>query len=151
MENISKKNIKVFGPLGFTPRLTPQQLHSLNDPSESGFAALPATEEFVDNGHYQFGTPQHLIDEIGKLQDTYPGLDTVTVQPVIPLPKSQIIRADDVVRRGGAAGIRERVVVLNRTLLHASKSMLCEIGFHETPAGDLPGDSIHSRAVPPES
>jgi alkanesulfonate monooxygenase SsuD/methylene tetrahydromethanopterin reductase-like flavin-dependent oxidoreductase (luciferase family) len=85
-----EENIKVFGPLGFTPRLTPEQLSSLNDPSESDFAAIPSTEEFVDNGHYQFGTPQYLIDEIGKLQDTYPGLETVTVQPVIPLPKSQM-------------------------------------------------------------
>jgi len=62
----------------------------INDPSESGFAAIPSTKEFVDNGHYQFGTPQYLIDEIGKLHDTYPDLETVMVQPVIPLPKSQM-------------------------------------------------------------
>lgn len=63
---------------------------SLNNPSPSDFATMPSIQEFVDRGHYQFGTPQYLIDETGKLQDTYPGLESVTVQPILPLPKSRM-------------------------------------------------------------
>ena len=85
-----EENIKMFAPLGFVPRLSGDQTQAMNNPTEAVFASIPKTEEFVDNGHYQFGTPQYLIDEIGKLQDTYPGLDQVTVQPVLPLPKKMM-------------------------------------------------------------
>ena len=87
---VFEENIKMFGPLGFTPRLTREQLTALNDPGPQDFAAIPSIEEFVDNGHYHFGTPQYLVDEIGRLQDAFPGLETVTVQPMIPLPRSQM-------------------------------------------------------------
>ena len=85
-----EENIKMFGPLGFTPRLSREQVTALNNPRPEDFAAIPSTAEFIDNGHYQFGTPQYLIDEIGKLQDAFPGLETVTVQPVIPIPKTRM-------------------------------------------------------------
>ena len=85
-----EENIKMFAPLGFVPRLNADQSEAFNHPSQPVFDSVPKTEEYVDNGHYQFGTPQYLIDELGKLQDTYPGLEQVTVQTILPLPKTQM-------------------------------------------------------------
>ena len=118
-----EENVKFFGPLGFVPLLSREQREALNDPDPEVFASLPTIEEFVDKGEstpgrvttswYQFGTPQFLIDELRELQEAFPGLEQVSVQPFIPLPKARMFEqmqwfAEEVMPEFVSVGARPR-------------------------------------------
>ena len=52
---------------------------------------LPRIEDQIAKGYYVFGSPQQAIDELGKLQEAYPGLEELSVQTVISPPKQVIL------------------------------------------------------------
>ncbi len=86
-----EENAKMFAPLGFVPGLTREQIVGFENPTEELFQEFPAIEDLVDQGFYQFGSPQQLIDELCALQETYPGLEEVNVQSLVSAPKAMML------------------------------------------------------------
>ena len=86
-----EENAKMFAPLGFVPGLTGEQIVGFENPTEALFQEFPAIEDLVDEGFYQFGSPQELIDELCALQETYPGLEEVNVQSLVSAPIAMML------------------------------------------------------------
>ena len=86
-----EENTKMFGPLGFVGGLTEDQKEELNNPSEELIAALPTIEEDVASGNFLCGTPEEIIEPLMLLQDIYPGLREINIQPLISTPRAVIL------------------------------------------------------------
>ena len=86
-----EENTKMFGPLGFVAGLTEDQKEELNNPSEELIAALPTIEEDVASGNFLCGTPEEIIEPLMLLQDIYPGLREINIQPLISTPRAVIL------------------------------------------------------------
>ena len=74
-----EERIKMFGPLGFVPGLTPQQLEMLADPRRARSAGLPTIEMGVESGSWFVGPPERIIEQIQEVQDRYPGLEEINI------------------------------------------------------------------------
>lgn len=74
---------KMFAPLGFAGNVTEDQLTRLADPATAATAGMPTIDDAVAAGSWLVGPAEALIDAIGRVQETYPGLEEVMVaQPV---------------------------------------------------------------------
>ncbi len=74
-----EERIKMFGPLGFVPGLTEQQLEMLADPRRARSAGLPTIEEGVASGSWFVGPPERIIEQIQEVQERYPGLEEINI------------------------------------------------------------------------
>jgi len=74
-----EERIKMFGPLGFIPGLTDQQLQDLTDPVKAPLAKLPTIDDAVKSGSWFCGTPDRIIEQIQEVQDRYPGLEEINI------------------------------------------------------------------------
>jgi alkanesulfonate monooxygenase SsuD/methylene tetrahydromethanopterin reductase-like flavin-dependent oxidoreductase (luciferase family) len=74
-----EERIKMFGPLGFVPGLTPQQLEALGDPRRARGAGLPTIEDGVRSGSWFCGPPEQVTEQILEIQDRYPGLEEINI------------------------------------------------------------------------
>ena len=73
------ERIKMFGPLGFVPGLTEEQLDALTDPRRAPSAGLPTIEQGVASGSWFVGPPERIIEQIEEVQDRYPGLEEINI------------------------------------------------------------------------
>ena len=73
----------MFAPLGFAGAVSDDQLQRLGSPSTAATAGMATLDDAVAAGSWLVGPPERIIDTLGELQETYPGLDEVMVaQPV---------------------------------------------------------------------
>lgn len=98
---------KMFAPLGFAGDVSAEQLDRLGDPARAATAGMPTIDDAVASGSWLVGPAEALIDAIGRVQETYPGLEEVMVaQPVGARPDTvseQLARfADEVMPAFGS-------------------------------------------------
>lgn len=74
-----EERIKMFGPLGFVPGLTPEQLEALADPRRARSAGLPTIDDGVRSGSWLCGPPEQVTEKLMEVQDKYPGLEEVNI------------------------------------------------------------------------
>ena len=74
-----EERIKMFGPLGFVPGLTEEQLDALTDPRRARAAGIPTIEEGVKSGSWFCGTAEAVSDQLLEVQKRYPGLEEVNL------------------------------------------------------------------------
>jgi len=74
-----EERTKMFGPLGFVPRLTPEQLDALADPRRARGAGLPTIEQGVESGAWFCGPPELVTEKLMEVQERYPGLAEVNL------------------------------------------------------------------------
>jgi alkanesulfonate monooxygenase SsuD/methylene tetrahydromethanopterin reductase-like flavin-dependent oxidoreductase (luciferase family) len=74
-----EERIKMFGPLGFVPGLTPEQLEALADPRRARGAGLPTIEDGVRSGSWFCGPPDAVTEKLLQIQDRYPGLEEINI------------------------------------------------------------------------
>jgi alkanesulfonate monooxygenase SsuD/methylene tetrahydromethanopterin reductase-like flavin-dependent oxidoreductase (luciferase family) len=74
-----EERIKMFGPLGFVPGLTPEQLEALADPRRARSAGLPTIDDGVRSGSWLCGPPELVTEKLLEIQDKYPGLEEVNI------------------------------------------------------------------------
>jgi alkanesulfonate monooxygenase SsuD/methylene tetrahydromethanopterin reductase-like flavin-dependent oxidoreductase (luciferase family) len=74
-----EERIKMFGPLGFVPGLTLEQLDALGDPRRARSAGLPTIEHGVRSGSWFCGPPELVTEKLLEVQDRYPGLEEVNI------------------------------------------------------------------------
>ena len=74
-----EERIKMFGPLGFVPGLTEEQLDALADPRRARGAGLPTIEDGVRSGAWFCGPPEVVTEKLMEIQERYPGLEEVNL------------------------------------------------------------------------
>jgi len=86
-----EENLKMFGPLRLTRRLSDQQILDISDPKRAPYVGLPTLEEAVNVGASLCGPPEHIIEKILELEARYPGLERVNVGHPIGTPQKVIL------------------------------------------------------------
>ena len=86
-----EENLKMFGPLRLVRALSDEQIEAMADPSRAPTADLPRVEDAVKVGGFLAGPPDVIIEQLKKLEETYPGLDRVGVSHPVGTPESVIL------------------------------------------------------------
>ena len=86
-----EENLKMFGPLRLTRRLSDQQISDISDRQLAPKAGLPAMEEAVTGGAYLCGPPDQVIEQLKAVEERYPGLSRINVSPPVGAPLSVIL------------------------------------------------------------
>ena len=86
-----EENLKMFGPLRLVRALSDEQIDAMSDPSRAPTADLPRVEDAVKVGGFLAGPPDLIIEQLKKLEETYPGLDRVGVSHPVGTPESVIL------------------------------------------------------------
>jgi len=71
-----EEHVKMFGPLGFVPGITPAQLE---------------VEHYMKNGAWFAGPPEELTAYLKDIESRYPGLEYVNVSISMGTPKSVML------------------------------------------------------------
>ena len=74
---------KMFGPLGFVPGLTDEQVGALADPRRAPLAGLPTLNDAVRAGSWLCGPPELIIERLMEIQEAYPGMEDMRVGSVV--------------------------------------------------------------------
>src|SRR5881398_809692 len=72
-----EEHVKMFGPLGFVPGLTPEQNAAAMGRGGWGAAGVPTVEHYARVGAWFAGTPQAFVAHLRALEQKYPGLEYV--------------------------------------------------------------------------
>jgi alkanesulfonate monooxygenase SsuD/methylene tetrahydromethanopterin reductase-like flavin-dependent oxidoreductase (luciferase family) len=83
-----EENMKMFGPLRLVRALTDEQIDIMADPSQAPHAKLPRIEDAVNSGGFLCGSPEQIIEHLKKLEESYPGLERVSVSLSVGVPQA---------------------------------------------------------------
>jgi alkanesulfonate monooxygenase SsuD/methylene tetrahydromethanopterin reductase-like flavin-dependent oxidoreductase (luciferase family) len=83
-----EENMKMFGPLRLVRALTDEQIDIMADPSQAPHAKLPRIEDAVNSGGFLCGSPEQIIEHLKKLEQSYPGLERVSVSLSVGVPQA---------------------------------------------------------------
>jgi alkanesulfonate monooxygenase SsuD/methylene tetrahydromethanopterin reductase-like flavin-dependent oxidoreductase (luciferase family) len=86
-----EEHVKMFGPLGFVPGITPDQLAASIRRGSWGAAGVPTVEHYMKNGSWFAGPPEDLIAYLTDLESRYPGLEHVNVSISMGTPKAVML------------------------------------------------------------
>src|SRR5206468_9378258 len=74
-----EEHVKMFGPLGFVPGLTPEQNAAAMGRGGWGAAGVPTVEHYARVGAWFAGTPEAFVAHLREPEQKYPGLEYVHV------------------------------------------------------------------------
>jgi alkanesulfonate monooxygenase SsuD/methylene tetrahydromethanopterin reductase-like flavin-dependent oxidoreductase (luciferase family) len=86
-----EEHVKMFGPLGFVPGITPTQLEASTKRGGWGAAGVPTVEHYMKSGAWFAGPPEDLIAYLKDLQSRFPGLEHVNVSISMGTPQKVMI------------------------------------------------------------
>jgi alkanesulfonate monooxygenase SsuD/methylene tetrahydromethanopterin reductase-like flavin-dependent oxidoreductase (luciferase family) len=86
-----EEHVKMFGPLGFVPGITPAQLAASTKRGGWGAAGVPTVEHYMKNGSWYAGPPEELTAWLRDLQSRFPGLEHVNVSISMGTPKAVML------------------------------------------------------------
>jgi alkanesulfonate monooxygenase SsuD/methylene tetrahydromethanopterin reductase-like flavin-dependent oxidoreductase (luciferase family) len=86
-----EEHVKMFGPLGFVPGITPDQLAASTRRGGWGAAGVPTVEHYMKNGSWFAGPPEEPIAYLKDLESRYPGLEHVNVSISMGTPKAVML------------------------------------------------------------
>ena len=86
-----EENLKMFGPLRLVRDLSDEQIDAMSDPSRAPTADLPRIEDVVRNGGFLAGPSDLIIEQLKKVEESYPGMERVSVSLPVGTPQSVII------------------------------------------------------------
>ena len=82
-----EEHVKMFGPLGFVPGLTPAQNTAAMGRGGWGAAGVPTVEDYMKVGAWFAGTPEQFVAHLRSLEAKYPGLEYVHVSNSMGTPQ----------------------------------------------------------------
>ena len=85
-----EENLKMFGPLRLSRRLSDEQIRDISDPRRAPTAGLPNIQGAVEGGAFLAGPPDRVIEQLKAVEKQYPGLDRVGVSHPVGTPQSVI-------------------------------------------------------------
>jgi alkanesulfonate monooxygenase SsuD/methylene tetrahydromethanopterin reductase-like flavin-dependent oxidoreductase (luciferase family) len=86
-----EEHVKMFGPLGFVPGITPTQLEASTKRGGWGAAGVPTVEHYMKVGAWFAGPPEELIAYLRQLETKYPGLEYVHLSNSMGTPKAVML------------------------------------------------------------
>ncbi|HEV8642226.1 MAG TPA: LLM class flavin-dependent oxidoreductase [Methylomirabilota bacterium] len=86
-----EEHVKMFGPLGFVPGITPAQLEASTRRGGWGAAGVPTVEHYMKTGAWFAGPPEDLVAYLGDLQSRFPGLAYVNVSNSMGTPQAVML------------------------------------------------------------
>ena len=86
-----EEHVKMFGPLGFVPGITPAQLEASTKRGGWGAAGVPTVEHYMQNGSWFAGPPEELTAWLKDVESRYPGLEHVNVSISMGTPKAVML------------------------------------------------------------
>ncbi len=86
-----EEHVKMFGPLGFVPGITPAQLAAST--RRGGWAAVgvPTVEDYMKVGAWFAGPPEELVAYLHSLEARFPGLEYVHLSNSMGTPKAVML------------------------------------------------------------
>ena len=85
-----EENLKMFGPLRLSRRLSDEQIRDISDPRRAPTAGLPTIQGAVESGAFLAGPPDRVIEQLKAVEAQYPGLERVGVSHPMGAPQSVI-------------------------------------------------------------
>jgi alkanesulfonate monooxygenase SsuD/methylene tetrahydromethanopterin reductase-like flavin-dependent oxidoreductase (luciferase family) len=86
-----EEHVKMFGPLGFVPGITPEQLAASTKRGGWGAAGVPTLEHYMKLGAWFAGTPEDLTARLRELESRFPGLEYVHLSNSMGTPKAVML------------------------------------------------------------
>ena len=82
-----EEHVKMFGPLGFVPGLTPEQTAVASGRGGWSAAGVPTVEHYAKVGAWFAGPPEELVGYLKSVEQRFPGLEYVHVSNSMGTPK----------------------------------------------------------------
>jgi alkanesulfonate monooxygenase SsuD/methylene tetrahydromethanopterin reductase-like flavin-dependent oxidoreductase (luciferase family) len=86
-----EENLKMFGPLRLVRNLSDEQIDTMADPKRAPHAGLPTLAEAVQKGAFLCGPPAQIIEQLQKVEESYPGLERISVSHPVGTPQSVML------------------------------------------------------------
>jgi alkanesulfonate monooxygenase SsuD/methylene tetrahydromethanopterin reductase-like flavin-dependent oxidoreductase (luciferase family) len=86
-----EEHVKMFGPLGFVPGITPEQLAASAKRGGWGAAGVPSVEHYMKVGAWFAGKPEELVAYLRELESRFPGLEYVHLSNSMGTPKAVML------------------------------------------------------------
>jgi alkanesulfonate monooxygenase SsuD/methylene tetrahydromethanopterin reductase-like flavin-dependent oxidoreductase (luciferase family) len=86
-----EEHVKMFGPLGFVPGITPAQVEASARRGGWAAAGVPTVEHYMRVGAWFAGPPEELAAYLRSLEDKYPGLAHVHLSNSMGTPKAVML------------------------------------------------------------
>ncbi|HXH83278.1 MAG TPA: LLM class flavin-dependent oxidoreductase [Candidatus Tectomicrobia bacterium] len=86
-----EEHVKMFGPLGFVPGITPAQVEASSRRGGWDAAGVPRVEDYMKVGAWFAGTPEEFVAALRALEEQYPGLEYVHVSNSMGTPKAVML------------------------------------------------------------
>jgi alkanesulfonate monooxygenase SsuD/methylene tetrahydromethanopterin reductase-like flavin-dependent oxidoreductase (luciferase family) len=86
-----EEHVKMFGPLGFVPGITPEQLAASTKRGGWGAAGVPTVEDYMRVGAWFAGPPEELTAYLRSLESRFPGLEYVHLSSSMGTPKAVML------------------------------------------------------------
>jgi hypothetical protein len=86
-----EEHVKMFGPLGFVPGITPAQLEASTKRGGWGAAGVPSLDHYMKLGAWFAGTPEELTAYLRSLEQKFPGLEYVHLSNSMGTPKDVMV------------------------------------------------------------
>jgi alkanesulfonate monooxygenase SsuD/methylene tetrahydromethanopterin reductase-like flavin-dependent oxidoreductase (luciferase family) len=86
-----EEHVKMFGPLGFVPGITPQQLAASMRRGGWAEGGVPTVEHYMANGAWFAGSADEMVERLKGFEARYPGLETVNLSCSMGTPKDVMI------------------------------------------------------------
>ncbi len=86
-----EEHVKMFGPLGFVPGITPVQLEASTKRGGWDAAGVPTVEHYAKIGAWFAGPPEELTAYLRSLEQRFPGLEYVHLSNSMGTPKAAML------------------------------------------------------------
>ncbi len=86
-----EEHVKMFGPLGFVPGLTPEQVSITQGRGGWYEAGVPRVQHFMDLGAWFAGTAEQLVEHLKVLEARYPGMELINLSCPMGTPEQMML------------------------------------------------------------
>jgi alkanesulfonate monooxygenase SsuD/methylene tetrahydromethanopterin reductase-like flavin-dependent oxidoreductase (luciferase family) len=86
-----EEHVKMFGPLGFVPGITPEQLEASTKRGGWDSAGVPKVTDYMKVGAWFAGTPEELVAYLRELEQKFPGLEYLHLSNSMGTPQNVMI------------------------------------------------------------
>jgi alkanesulfonate monooxygenase SsuD/methylene tetrahydromethanopterin reductase-like flavin-dependent oxidoreductase (luciferase family) len=86
-----EEHVKMFGPLGFVPGITPAQLEASTRRGGWATAGVPTVEDYARVGAWFAGPPEELVAHLRSLEERFPGLEHVHLSNSMGTPRGAML------------------------------------------------------------
>jgi alkanesulfonate monooxygenase SsuD/methylene tetrahydromethanopterin reductase-like flavin-dependent oxidoreductase (luciferase family) len=111
LKPLYEEHAKMFAPLGFVPGLTPAQVDAVAKRGGWDAAGVPNADHYVKLGSWFAGTPDDLVVRLKQIEQSYPGMELMSLSPPLTTPKAMMLEQFQIVAEEVMPHFRPRPAV----------------------------------------